>query len=487
MAVALTQTKHARLSREDLREKRVASDASGFKVELGFAVLTILGTFAGAARPLQLLFTPLSAIVAFYLLRSSRARYVRFTILLWFFAPVIRRLADYHAGFQDPSPMLLAPMLASCLAVFYLPSLSIFLTRQCIPFSLVLLSLLYSWIVGAVQCGFRAATVDFVRWLPPIIFALYCARVDDEHEDIAATVKRCFVFGLIVMGLYALVQNSSVPPWDYYWLENVNGSSFGSVGKETVRVWGTMNSPGPFAATLAAGILLLMGAKQKFAFVAQLLGAVALVLTEVRSAWLGLIAGLVVILFSASKPTRLRMALLAGIAAVSVAGMLAYSSTDTDLSKRFSTLFSVKQDESVNERLAGAERAIPHALENPFGGGMGYLDTRFEANLDAGGTDFGAHDNGIYEFLVTLGVLGTLVYLGSTAAVLFRAQSKHLDVDRDWRAGCLAVCASYLVQLPTGNTMTNVDGIVFWLAAGFLMRQSRTREQAETTALPATS
>jgi hypothetical protein len=487
MATTLAQAKRGHLSQADLREKRLAEQDSGFKVELAFAVVTVSGAFVGAARPLQLLFTPLSAVVALYLLRSSRTRYVRFTVLLWFFAPVIRRLADYHAGFQDPSPMLLAPMLASCLAVFFLPNLSMFLTRQCMPFSLLLLSLLYSWLVGAVQCGFRAATVDFLRWLPPIIFAIYCARPDDEREDIAATVKRSFVFGLIVMGVYTLVQNSTVPPWDIYWLENVGANGFGSIGKESVRVWGTMNSPGPFAATLAAGVLLLMGARQKFASIAQLLGVVALVLTEVRSAWLGLVVGLIVILFSASKRTRVRMTIFAGVAAAAVAVMLAYSSTNTDLSKRFSTLGSVKQDESFNERLAGAERAIPHALQNPFGGGMGYLDTAFETNLDAGGTDFGAHDNGFYEFLVTLGVIGTLVYLGSTATVLFRAKAKRLDVDRDWRAACLAVCASYLVQLPTGNTMTNVDGVIFWLAAGFLMRQFKAPAQAQNTSVTAVS
>src|SRR3712207_6929840 len=40
-------------------------------------------------------------------------------------------------------------------------------------------------------------------------------------------VQRAFVWGVLVMGVYGLIQFFFLPPWDRYWMENSPITSFG--------------------------------------------------------------------------------------------------------------------------------------------------------------------------------------------------------------------------------------------------------------------
>ena len=111
---------------------------------------------------------------------------------------------------------------------------------------------------------------------------------------------------------------------------------------------------------------------------------------------------------------------------------------------------------------------------------MGYLDTAFFTSQDAGNTAFGNHDNGIFEFLATLGMLGTLFYASGVAIILVKGIAGRLSHDVQIVA-YTAVTINFLVQLPTGNSLFGVDGFIFWLTAALLLRQ--TSDKGETLKL----
>ena len=452
-------------------------------VELIFAVLMSVGCFTSGARVVQLVFTPLCAVIAYYLARKSQQRYVVFVLFLWLFTPFVRRVADYHSSFIDPSPILLAPLAASLVVVVRLGQrVGSLFSREFLPFSLVLLGIVYGLIVGILQLPIQAVITDCLRWVVPVLFAAYCLTLKEERLEVIAAVERASIYGLILMGAYGIWQSVSPLPWDLFWLAHVNAESFGSAQNDAVRVFSTMNSPGPFAACASGLMLLLIGSEKKLARLAQILGAAALILTEVRSAWIGIVVGLIYIFLRSGARIKLRLIGLTGTGVLALAMFFAYSTSTEQLANRLNTFSNLKQDESYDERLSGSQRALEHALRRPFGGGLGYLDSAFYTSEDAGGSDLGAHDNGLFEFLVTLGMPGCIFYWAGLLLLLARGLSTGVPVDSK-RTACFAVCLSFLAQLPTGNSLFGVDGFVFWIAASMMLMNVEAVRQLEPVKL----
>lgn len=440
-------------------------------LEISFALCVLALCFTPGARAVQYLFAPLCAAVAYYLLRKDRLRYIAFSLNLWFYTPLVRRLADFHAGFLEPNPVLLAPFLVAGLAIFGSKAhAGRLFQRNALPFALCLLGALYGVVVGLLQLPPQAVFTDSLRWIVGILFAYVCFVEEDDTLAVTRTVQRVFTSGLLIMSVYGIWQNFSPVPWDIYWMANVDASSFGSVHDESIRVFSTMNSPGPFAATAAAGVLLLASARTKLARLAQILGVVVVLESFVRSAWLGLIAGLLYLFLQASRRVRMQLVGAVCIIVVLLSILLAKPELGGKLGERLSTLTQLKQDESVGERSAGARRAFAHVIQRPFGGGFGFLDTRFEASHDSAGTQFGAHDNGFYEFLATLGIPGSLLYFLGLVGLMGPVFTKSRSKD-GIRGSLYAAAICFLVQLPTGNSLFGVDGAVCWLCAALALRQ----------------
>jgi hypothetical protein len=429
-----------------------------------------------------MLFTPLSALVAYYLIRKSQSRFVVFVLCLWFFSPFIRRIADLHAGFRDPSPILLAPILASGIVVVRLVQRrDVFFSRGFLPYSLTLMALCYGLSIGILQLPLQAAVTDFLRWTVPVVFASYVFTLGDEQQAVAAACEQAFLYVLIIMSVYGIWQSFSPPPWDTYWLSNVDAGSFGTADASSVRVFSTMNSPGPFAAAVGSSVLLLMASRRRLARLAQLLGIAVLILTQVRSAWIGMAVGLAYIFLRAGAKARVRMIGFAAIGVVILGFALTLSGSTDQLTSRFSSFSDLKQDESFSERLSGSQAALAHAFHDPLGGGMGYLDSAFLTNADFGSSALGAHDNGFFEFLVTLGFPGCLLYGAAVVLLLRRGTSRRGQPD-PVRTAYFAVCLGILAQLPTGNSLFGVGGLVFWLAGTLLLMQAEESVKPALTA-----
>lgn len=475
----MTSLAHARItaaSSKPFRSSSRTGPANSIMAELcyeaPFFAAMIAACFTGAARFIQIGFTPACVVLGVYLLRKSSSQYISFVLWLWFLSPFIRRLADYHAGWRDPSQILLAPIAVSLLcALPILRSFSHLFRRESLCFSLAALGVLYGFVLGALRFPLQSVVVDLLRWSTPLIFAFYCFALC-SRDEVSAVLKRTVLYAMPLLGAYGIWQYFNPPSWDLYWLSNVDAPSFGSASFDAVRVFGTMNSPGPFATTLAACILLLFGAKSRMAAVSQAVGLIALILTEVRSAWIGLVAGLLWLLFRSTNATRRRMLVFAVLACTTIglAAILQQSVAD-NIAKRFSTFSDMRQDESYQERVAGSKRALAHALHNFYGEGMGFLDSAFFNSTDGGGTDLGKHDDGIYEFLVTLGYSGTLLYGLGLMGILSRGISHRAPGD-GWHVPLFAVCLSIVVQVPSGNSLQGVDGFVFWLAAALILKHS---------------
>jgi len=393
--------------------------------------------------------------------------YVGFVWWVFFLTPEVRRLIDYQFGWNPTSPVMLAPSLLAALTFFtllrHLPKLQFY---PIFPFGLVFLGLFYGYGVGALRLGWQASTWDLINWMVPVVFGFYLIVHWRNYPSFRRAVQRTFVWGVLAMGLYGLLQFFDPPLWDQEWMTNAGMTSVGSPAPFEVRVFSTLNSPGPFALVMMAGLLLLSSGGGLLRWPAAGVGFVSFLLSLVRSAWGGWLSGLI---FMAAQRGRFAPRLIVGLV---VAGLIAFPLISVGpvaevVNERLQTVNNLEEDPSAQSRETFYSTFAERAFSSPVGEGLGKtgLATKLssesgESNVQLG--EFGAFDSGIMNIPFVLGWAGSLLYLTGLIWSLFyalRSGASHSDV---FAAASRGIVVAVLTQLIFVNSLNGVVGMVFW-------------------------
>jgi len=277
-------------------------------VILGFAFFSGVCIIAGLGKILNLVF-PIAAFgIGIFLYYRSPILYIGFTWWMWFLTPLVRRLADYRSGFTDPSPILLAPYLITLASLItllkYFPKVY---NKQGFPFILSLLGVVYGFFVGLIYRHPLTVGIALLEWLIPITFGFHVFFNWSIYPDFRKKFEQTFVWGVIVMGVYGIVQYMIAPEWDRYWLLSTEMASAGMPEPMGIRVWSTMNSPGSFAIVMMSGLLLLFASRGNLYFFAALPGYLSFLLSSVRAAWGGWFMGLITLAIFVKSSVQIRM------------------------------------------------------------------------------------------------------------------------------------------------------------------------------------
>ncbi|MCC7125799.1 MAG: O-antigen ligase family protein [Acidobacteria bacterium] len=432
------------------------------------------GRFAG---PLRLAYPMIALAIGAYLERRSTARYVSFVIWLWFLSPLVRRLADLHAGWQDPSVVLLAPYLVTALAVP--PLLHGFLRdrRSALPpvagvgiFALAALGVAVGIPTGMLGSPSTAA-LETMNWFLPLCFGWYIAtRVDDVHR-IEAAVATTFVNAATVAGLYGLYQFTRPPLWDINWMQRSGMTTIGSPEPFAVRVFSTMHSPGIVSAFLVIALVLWLARPRLTGVFGAGVAGITLLLSQVRSAWLGLIVAALFVFASLSAAQRVRMATLALIAVV-LAGPLMFTPQMRELvATRVATMERLDDDESAVARWTGHRIALEFVAERPLGAGIGQTDAHMEQYISM-------RDSVIASTLVQFGLVGTVLYFVAVAGMLrllwiYYRRAASIQGAALASAGLGLLATSWLSVVTAGPI-----GVCLWMVAGLAIADRETRRRA---------
>lgn len=366
--------------------------------------------------------------VALWLLRATeRPLYFGFTLWLWFLTPGLRRMVDYQVGWDPQNPIVLAPLLVSGLSLVgvlhHLPKLQ---RVALVPFALLLGGIVYGYAVGIVRADLSAATYGFMNWAAPVGLGAFLALNWPEYPAIRSVVSASFLWGVLLLGAYGLMQFVAPPPWDAYWMLNSGMNSIGQPLPYHVRVFSLLNSPLPFAAMMGAGLFMLLTRGWGVALLAAVLGLASLLLSLVRSAWLACAIGLVVYAVSAPWSARRRLALacIAVCAALPVAAMIATeiidpTTTRESVERRFETLTDLSEDVSLADRRAFTERILEEIAADPIGKGLGA--TGGASTLATGNAARRTFDNGILDIFYSLGWFGGACFAAGFAALVITA------------------------------------------------------------------
>jgi hypothetical protein len=250
-----------------------------------------------------------------------------------------------------------------------------------------------------------------------------------------------------------------------------------------VRVFSTLNSPGPYATVAGALLLVVIGGRDRLKLPVLAVGALGFTLSLVRGAW----AAFALTLLLLARRGQLGLGrlllvlLLPPLLLVAVGGPV----QDVVLDRVERSAQSGTGDESLGARLSFYAETLPVVLREPVGAGLGSVGTATKlSNTQGRLTDTGNFDSGVLEFVFVLGLPAGGLLLGLLLLAVGSAwrRSRHLDT---FDQACAAASVGIVLQLVFVNVMTSVTGVFCLVLVGHLLRQEPEAAQLSGIGPPA--
>ena len=417
--------------------------------------------------------------------------YTAVVFLFWTLVPELRRLMDWKSNFSSVSVVIVLPLVVlvpSVIAVAYGRRLANVDGRLKALAWIWLGGFGYALAIGLASQNYFAAVYTFADFCLATFFGLWLASVDTSPLALYERVASFLLALAVPIAVYAAFQFAVLPDWDANWMRHAKIISIGVAAPFKFRPFSTLNSPGPLADFLVA-VLTLNLPRLKGARIVRIgqmaLCAVVLLLTQVRSGWLGMIVALIV--FVALSPNKARNLFAVGVFGAvlllfvtNASAIFGDNAAGDLLQRRLNTTSSLSTDASVQNRQEYLGDTLTAALRQPTGSGLGTLGTA--AKLGGGGetVDF---DNGDVARLVEMGWFGTACYfaavLGGLALTWLRWRSHAQAGDAELESVCAAALAfeAALVVLDVSSDHHNaLAGVLFWMVLAIVFaREGRDR------------
>mgnify|MGYP000588978305 CR=1 FL=1 len=425
---------------------------------LSLVMFSALCLVVHAGGVLRYAFPAGSLAIAAFLYWRYPLLYVGFTWWIWFLAAFVRRLVDVQAGWADPNPVLLAPFFVTIVSLItFAKELPKAIKGSGLPFALCIMGVIYGFLVGLINSPPQTVIVPLLNWLTPVAFGYHLYANWRIYPDLRQLLQRVFMWGVLVMGAYGVVQFLIAPGWDRFWLQNQATLVFGTPNPLGIRVFSTMQSPQPFACVMVAGLFLLLASQSSLRFPASGLGYLSLLLSLARSAWLSWIVALVLFLPSLKPKLQIQLILTLLVMMIVVLPLTTIDPFASVISARVQTLFSGQNDVSYAERSQGYSTVLTNAVTNIPGLGMGFV---------LKDDSIGSNDSGILTLLLTLGWLGLLPYLGGLLLLIVSLIQSHEAMSDPFMSAARAIAIATFSQIGLNNVMLSSFGMVLWSFIG---------------------
>jgi hypothetical protein len=432
-----------------------------------FAAVTLIGVAGVGGRLFAPVFVGMAAVAGLTAYYRAPTRYIAFVYALWFFTPWVRRMVDMRYGFQPASFVLMAPVVVTLIALLTLAYRARELRGALMyPFAFTLVGVGYAYFVGVLQNGMLPATYALLTWIGPIAFGMHLIL----NWRIFPALRKAFLdflqWAVPVLGAYGIYQVIVLPKWDRFWMIAADLGSIGPPVPFGFRAFGTMNSPGPYAVVLMMGILFLLGTARRGMVLSLTLAFVSLLLTRVRSAWIAVAIGLVVVQLFGSLRRTVRnwvfVLLMAGLALP----VLSLDVFRESIAARLLSLTDLEDDSSVRTRIMLSQLAVQSIGLRAEGEGLGGTGGGTKL-LRTGVEKQASIDNGFLEIFYVMGWPGgCLIMLGLIGQLLTLARFRDSRGD-PFSTSALATVWALLAVLLIGDIFSGSTGAVFWGAYGF--------------------
>ncbi len=423
----------------------------------------------GNAKLLIFIFPFLGIVVAGTLYFARPALFMGFVFWIWFITPFIRRIVDYEIGkFTAVNMIMLTPYLVSAITVLSFLRFGLLLKKRLyLPYLLAMLGVMYGYGIGVMKNGLFGATFNLMEWMVPLLMGFHVLVYWKDYPEHKRVLKSTFTMGIIVTGIYGILQYVSPAPWDIFWMESAGMTSIGHPEPFKVRVFSMLNAPGPFAMILMAGLMLLFDGKGMMSKAALVPGYASFILATVRGAWGGWVLALLFVISKQTGVMRTRLIglLVAGVMLLVPLFILSPSESLGRVEDRLDTFNNLEEDGSLNARMHMYQTRAGGFISNPIGEGLGFIGGG--SRNDEGSTR--NLDSGILAMFVSLGWLGTGLYLAGIIIMLIDIMKQ-----RNWGLDqfviiVTGVALSYLILMVMANQVISIKGIIVWTFLSFAL------------------
>lgn len=431
----------------------------------GFILATLAGLAGVGGRAFGPAWAVLAAATAMTLVFRHPAGFLAFCISLWLYTPLVRRVLDLHHGFQATNLALAAPVLASTVAVLTVLRFARELRGQLYaPALLVIAAVTYGFLVGALRNGVVPAFYAYLAWLSPALVGLHTALHWRRYPEMRDGFLRTLAWGIAPAALYGIVQFAILPPWDRLWMIATDLQSIGRPEPYSVRVFGSMTMPGTFAVVMEVGLLLLLSANVTARLPALVLGFIGLLLSRIRTAWLGFVFGLALQFLTQPVRRLPRNWITLAVVALLSLPVITIPRIREGITSRLASITGGDEDSSVRSRILVARAGYALVLDYAEGAGLGATGSAVTARSAGGIRNF---ENGLLEVFYLFGWPGGLLFflgvIGIVVQGLRLADARFDQFANAVRSGALALLASLLIS----EIFTGAPGTLFWVLIGF--------------------
>ncbi|KVD89681.1 glucose-6-phosphate isomerase [Burkholderia sp. ABCPW 14] len=448
--------------------RKLLSDPKHWVAQVGLWTVTALLIAAHQGTILTYGFPCLAIAAGLWLYFMSPARYVGFMWWMWFLSPEVRRLADWSKGAYTPTSLIqIAPLAVTMIAgLGLLRHYRVLAERRGLPVLLILFGLMYAFLVGVVSSGPLAAIYDLANWLYPVLIGFHIVVNSRDYPEYRKVILSTFVWGMLVMGVYGIVQFFVMPKWDVLWMVGSQMSSQGDPVPYGVRVFSTMNSSGPFAFAMMGALVFMIAATERVRWIAGAAGFISFCLCLVRSTWGGWVIALVIQLAKSSNRVRVRIIGSAIVLAALCVPLLTVGPVADRLGQRLQSITNLKDDRSYDDRNKFYATFAQTAFTDVAGEGLGATGASTKLSSSNGDLGkYGSFDSGVMNVPFVLGWPGTLLYLFGFVWLLGRVLRASFRLRRDkFVAACLSLSLSVFAMLVFTNSFIGTGGLLLFMS-----------------------
>ena len=403
-----------------------------------------------------------------------RRWYVTIVFALWVFAPELRRVVDWQVGFSSLPIINLIPLIA-LVPGFFIARKHWGTVGKLYRSIFVLWSFgfMYAFLISIVTGNIFAGIYDVVGFVLPAAFGfLLAAQGDRSFKESYERTAQSLIWIAGAASVYGIYQYIAPPAWDVFWVQNANLQSIGDPVPFGLRIFGPLNAPGPFADFLTLAILAnlpRLQLRRALTLVLTSVSIIALLLTLVRTDWIGLVIAAAlyfVVTPKRASPAKAFVAIAAVFAVVSalLIGKVSGSQDGVEsVTSRLTSFGSLQTDSSYQQRTIETRNAFAIAAAEPLGQGAGTLGTAAKLSSNDGTNTL---DNGYLSRFFEMGYMGFGAFLLAVTfgiVGVFQAYTRGRDPElKVLVAFAVSVQVCLLWFEVSGDHHGGISGLFFW-------------------------